>query len=77
MAVTMVIGNRPEIPGSLFAPAYTMPAVLANEFAEATDDLYLSALMEIGLVLFVITIIVNGIARLLIASVGARGEGST
>jgi phosphate transport system permease protein len=76
MAVTMVIGNRPEIAGSLFAPAYTMPAVLANEFAEATDDLYLSALMEIGLVLFVITIIVNGIARLMIASVGARGEGS-
>jgi phosphate transport system permease protein len=76
MAVTMVIGNRPEIPASLFAPAYTMPAVLANEFAEATDDLYLAALMEIGLVLFVITIIVNGIARLMIASVGARGEGS-
>ena len=76
MAVTMVIGNRPEISGSLFAPAYTMPAVLANEFAEATSDLYLAALMEIGLVLFVITIIVNGIARLMIASVGARGEGS-
>ncbi len=76
MAVTMVIGNRPEIAASLFAPAYTMPAVLANEFAEATSDLYLAALMEIGLVLFVITIIVNGIARLLIASVGGRGEGS-
>jgi len=77
MAVTMVIGNRPEIAASLFAPAYTMPAVLANEFAEATSDLYLSALMEIGLVLLVITIIVNGIARLMIASVGARGEGSS
>jgi phosphate transport system permease protein len=73
MAVTMVIGNRPEIAASLFAPAYTMPAVLANEFAEATSDLYLAALMEIGLVLFVITIIVNALARLLIASVSARG----
>jgi phosphate transport system permease protein len=74
MAVTMVIGNRPEIAASLFAPAYTMPAVLANEFAEATSDLYLSALMEIALLLFVITIIVNALARLLIASVRQPAE---
>src|SRR5262249_18341905 len=72
MAVTMVIGNRPEVALSLFAPAYTMPAVLANEFAEATSDLYLSALLEVGLLLFVITIIVNAFARLLIAGVTAR-----
>jgi len=69
MAVTMVIGNRPEISASLFAPAYTMAAVLANEFTEATDDVYLAALVEVGLLLFVITLLVNGIARLLIASV--------
>jgi len=65
MAVTMVIGNRPQIAASLFAPGYTMPAVLANEFTEATGDLYLHALIEIGLVLFVITILINGLARLM------------
>jgi len=69
MAVTMVIGNRPEISASLFAPAYTMAAVLANEFTEATGDLYLSALVEVGLVLFGITLVVNAIARLLVATV--------
>jgi phosphate transport system permease protein len=69
MAVTMVIGNRPEVSASLFAPAYTMAAVLANEFTEATDDVYLAALVEIGLVLFGITLVVNAIARLLIARV--------
>jgi phosphate transport system permease protein len=68
MAVTMVIGNRPEVSASLFAPAHTMAAVLANEFAEAAGNLYLSALIEIALVLFGITILVNGIARLLIAA---------
>jgi len=72
MAVTMVIGNRPEISASLFNPAYTMASVLANEFAEATYDLYISALVEIGLLLFAVTIIINAIARLLIWSV-ARG----
>ncbi len=72
LAVTMVIGNRPEISASLFAPAYTMAAVLANEFTEADSNLYLAALMEIGLVLFAITVIANGIARLLITS--TRGE---
>ena len=62
MAVTMVIGNRPEIAASLLAPGYTMAAVLANEFTEATSDLYVHTLIEIGLVdSFVITIIVNAI----------------
>jgi phosphate transport system permease protein len=68
MAVTMVIGNNPKISASLFAPQYTMAAVLANEFTEAADPLYLSALVEIGLVLFVITLIVNALSRLLIWS---------
>jgi phosphate transport system permease protein len=69
MAVTMVIGNRPEIAKSLFAPGYSMASVIANEFSEATGDLYLSALVEIGLALFVVTIIVNALARLLVWSV--------
>jgi phosphate transport system permease protein len=72
MAVTMVIGNTPKISLSLFAPQYTMAAVLANEFTEATDDLYLHALIEIGLVLFVITLIVNVFSRLLIWSMNRR-----
>jgi len=66
MAVTMVIGNNPQISASLFAPQYTMAAVIANEFTEATDELYLNALVEIGLVLFIITLIVNGGSRVLI-----------
>jgi phosphate transport system permease protein len=66
MAVTMVIGNSPRISASLFAPQYTMAAVLANEFTEADTDLYLNALIEIGLVLFAITLIVNSLSRLLI-----------
>ena len=69
MAVTMVIGNRPEIARSLLAPGYTMASVIANEFSEATGDLYLSALIEIGLALFVVTIVVNAFARLLVWSV--------
>jgi phosphate transport system permease protein len=73
MAVTMVIGNRPEIAKSLFAPGYTMASVLANEFTEATGDLYLSALIEIGLALFFVTIVVNALARLLVWSV-TRGQ---
>jgi len=68
MAVTMVIGNNPQVTTSLFAPQYTMAAVIANEFTEAADDLYLSALVEIGLVLFIITLIVNSLSRLLIWS---------
>lgn len=69
MAVTMVIGNRPEIAKSLLAPSYTMASVIANEFAEATDDLYRSALMQIGLALFVVTIIVNILAGILVWTV--------
>ena len=68
MAVTMVIGNNPRISASLFAPQYTMAAVLANEFTEADTELYLHALIEIGLVLFVITLVINGLSRLLIWS---------
>ena len=72
MAVTMVIGNRPDVKASLFAPAYSMASVIANEFTEATYDLYLSALVEIGLILFVITLFLNALGRLLVWSV-ARG----
>jgi phosphate transport system permease protein len=72
MAVTMVIGNNPQISWSLFAPQYTMSAVIANEFAEATDNLHLHALIEIGLVLFVITLIINGISRTFIWSMGRQ-----
>ncbi len=75
MAVTMVIGNRPEIAKSLFAPGYTMASVLANEFSEATGDLNLSALIEIGLALFLVTIVVNALARLLVWTV-TRGQPS-
>jgi phosphate transport system permease protein len=75
MAVTMVIGNRPEIAKSLFAPGYTMASVLANEFSEATGDLNLAALIEIGLALFLVTIVVNALARLLVWSV-TRGQPS-
>jgi phosphate transport system permease protein len=66
MAVTMVIGNNPQVTMSLFKPQYTMAAVIANEFTEAADELYLHALIEIGLLLFIITIIVNFISRLLV-----------
>jgi phosphate transport system permease protein len=69
MAVTMVIGNRPEIVRSLLAPAYSMASVIANEFSEASDELYLSALIEIGLALFIVTIIVNALARVLVWAV--------
>jgi len=69
MAVTMVIGNNPQVTWSLFAPQYTMAAVIANEFTEAADDLYLAALIEIGLVLFVITVVINALSRLLIWTV--------
>jgi len=70
MAVTMVIGNRHELSASLFSPGYTMASLIANEFAEATTDLHLSALMAVGFVLFLITLIVNVIARLLVRRVG-------
>ena len=70
MAVTMVIGNRPEISASLFAPSYTMASVIANEYTEATGDLYLSAITEIGLLLLALTLGLNIIARLLVNRVG-------
>jgi len=69
MAVTMIIGNNVVITPSLFSPGYTLASVLANEFAEADSTMYLSALIEIGLVLFLVSIIVNILARLLIWSV--------
>ncbi|MCM3878607.1 MAG: phosphate ABC transporter permease subunit PstC [Vicinamibacterales bacterium] len=72
MAVTMVIGNNPTISWSLFAPQYTMAAVIANEFTEAADELHLHALIEIGLVLFVITLFVNALSRLLIWSMNRQ-----
>jgi phosphate transport system permease protein len=74
MAVTMVIGNNPKVSMSLFAPQYTMAAVVANEFAEAADELYLSALVEIGLVLFILTLIINSLSRLLIWSMARTGS---
>ena len=74
MAVTMVIGNNPKITASLFAPGYTIASVIANEFTEATGNLYLSALIELGLVLFLMTFLLNGMARLLIVAT-ERGGG--
>ena len=76
MAVTMVIGNRPEISASLFEPSYTIASVLANEFTEATGDIYLSALIELGLILFLVTFVINAAARLLVWSV-TRGTSGT
>ena len=76
MAVTMVIGNAPNISLSLMSPAYTMPAVIANEFAETTSKLHASALMEIGLILMVVTLIINALARLLIWSVSESAGGA-
>jgi phosphate transport system permease protein len=75
MAVTMVIGNTPKIAASLFAPGYSIAAVIANEFTEATGDLYLQALIELGLVLFLLTFILNGLARLLIVVTTQKGSG--
>jgi phosphate transport system permease protein len=73
MAVTMVIGNNPQIAKSLFAPGYTMASVMANEFSEATGDVYISSLIEIGLALFLVTIVVNALAQLLVWTV-TRGQ---
>ncbi len=74
MAVTMVIGNTPQVSTSLYAPQYTMAAVIANEFAEAADTLHLNALVEIGLVLFVITLAVNVLSRAFIWSLSSHGR---
>jgi phosphate transport system permease protein len=75
MAVTMVIGNTPTISTSLFSPGYSIAAVIANEFTEATGDMYLQALIELGLVLFLLTFILNGLARLLMLLTTQRGSG--
>jgi phosphate transport system permease protein len=76
MAVTMVIGNTPTISSSLFSPGYSIAAVIANEFTEATGDLHLQALIELGLVLFLLTFLLNGVARLLIVVTSQRGGGT-
>ncbi len=73
MAVTMVIGNDPKIHASLFAPGYSIAAVIANEFAEATDALHQGALIELALVLFGLTMVINGIARVLVLSTTMKG----
>jgi len=75
MAVTMVIGNRPQISASLFEPSYTIASVLANEFTEATQDLYLSSLVELGLILFFVTFVVNAVARILVWNVTRKTSG--
>jgi len=75
MAVTMVIGNRPEISLSFFDPSYTIASAIANEFTEATSDLYLSSLVELGLILFFVTFVVNGIARFLVWNVTRKTGG--
>ena len=75
MAVTMVIGNRADISMSLFAPSYTIASAIANEFTEATEALYLSALVELGLILFLVTFIVNGLARILVWNVTRKSGG--
>jgi phosphate transport system permease protein len=73
MAVTMVIGNTPQMSASLFAPGYSIAAVIANEFTEATSSMHVSALIQLGLVLFALTILLNGIARLLIVATTGKG----
>ena len=77
MAVTMVIGNDPAVHASLFANGYTIAAVIANEFTEATGDVYLSALVELGLVLFLLTIVINGLAQLMIVLTTRKGSART
>jgi phosphate transport system permease protein len=74
MAVTMIIGNRPDVSASLFAPGYTLASVIANEFAEATSDLYLSSLFELGLVLIGVTLLVNVAAQMMLRSISGSGS---
>jgi phosphate transport system permease protein len=74
MAVTMVIGNDPSIHASLLAPGYTIAAIVANEFTEATGAVYLGALVELGLVLFCLTIVINAMARLMIIATTKKGS---
>ena len=73
MAVTMVIGNRPQISASLFAPGYTLASVIANEFTEATSDLYLNSLFELGLVLLGVAVAVNVVAQIMLKSMTGSG----
>jgi phosphate transport system permease protein len=75
MAVTMVIGNVAKVSASLFSPGYSIAAVIANEFADATSELHLSSLIELGLVLFLLTFILNGLARVMIIATSRRGAG--
>jgi phosphate transport system permease protein len=72
----MVIGNTPTISASLFSPGYSIAAVIANEFTEATGSLHTQALIELGLVLFLLTFLLNGVARLLIVVTSQRGGGT-
>jgi phosphate transport system permease protein len=74
MAVTMVIGNTPRISASLFAPGYSIAAVIANEFTEATSRMHVSALIELGLVLFALTMLLNAVARLLMIATTRKGS---
>ena len=74
MAITMVIGNDSTMHASWFAPGYTIAAVLANEFAEATGKVYTGALVELGLVLFLVTIVINALARLLVLATTRKGS---
>ena len=75
MAVTMVIGNTPTISASLFSPGYSIAAVIANEFTEATGEIYLQSLIELALVLFLLTFILNGLARMLLLVTTQKGSG--
>jgi len=77
MAVTMVIGNVPKVSASLFSPGYSIAAVIANEFAEASPGLHISALIELGLILFFLTFILNGLARVMIVATSRRGAGAS
>lgn len=76
MAVTMVIGNVAKVSASLFSPGYSIAAVIANEFADATSTLHLSSLVELGLVLFLLTFVLNGLARVMIIATSRRGAGT-
>jgi len=75
MAVTMVIGNNPIVSASLFSPGYSIAAVIANELTEATSNLHYQSLIELGLVLFILTFVLNGLARLMIVATSQRGAG--
>jgi phosphate transport system permease protein len=76
MAVTMLIGNRPEIRLSLYALGNSIASAIANEFTEATSEIYLQALIELGLILFIVTFVINALARLLVWSVTRRQGGA-